>query len=184
MTARLEMDLDEVRAFIRAGSLNDKIYIGCDSAIKKNRAGKWVADYISVVVIHKGGKHGCKIFGHLETEPDYATDKRKPIMRLLNEAMKAAILYDKIKDSIGVRYREIHLDINPDERFNSHAALSQAVGYIRGMCGLIAVVKPDAFAAQYAADRFVRVKNYDIARAEPLVESNGRRRKFAKRKAA
>jgi predicted RNase H-related nuclease YkuK (DUF458 family) len=32
--------------------------------------------------------------------------------------------------------------------------ISQAVGYIKGVCNVIPFVKPDAFAASYAADRF------------------------------
>lgn len=158
----LNMDIEMVSEFIRNGHQDDKIYIGCDSSTKKTKAGFWVADYITVVVIHRQGRNGCKIFGRLETERDYTSDKRKPVMRLLNEAMKSTILYDQLKDAIGTRYREIHLDINPNEKFNSHLALSQAVGYIRGCTGIDAIVKPDAFAAQYAADRFMRVKNYDI----------------------
>jgi len=31
--------------------------------------------------------------------------------------------------------------------------VQQAIGYIRGTCNVIPFVKPDAFAASYAADR-------------------------------
>ena len=44
--------------------------------------------------------------------------------------------------------------INPDEHRGSSCVISQAVGYIKGVCNVIPFVKPDAFAASYAADRF------------------------------
>jgi predicted RNase H-related nuclease YkuK (DUF458 family) len=46
------------------------------------------------------------------------------------------------------------LDINPDEQYGSSCVISQAVGYIKGVCNVIPFVKPEAFAASYAADRF------------------------------
>jgi len=48
---------------------------------------------------------------------------------------------------------EVHLDINPDEMHGSSCVVQQAIGYIRGTCNVIPMVKPDAFAASYAADR-------------------------------
>jgi predicted RNase H-related nuclease YkuK (DUF458 family) len=35
--------------------------------------------------------------------------------------------------------------------------IQQAVGYIKGMCNIIPMVKPNAFAASYAADRLKEV---------------------------
>ena len=49
---------------------------------------------------------------------------------------------------------EVHLDINPNEMHGSSCVISQAIGYIKGVCNVIPFVKPDAFAASYAADRF------------------------------
>ena len=98
------MDLDQVREYISKEPENTRIYIGSDSSTaKKNK--RWFADYVTVVVIHKGGKHGCKIFGEVVTEEDYTKDKSKPIMRLMNEAIKTALIYEELKDAIGDRYR-------------------------------------------------------------------------------
>jgi len=47
---------------------------------------------------------------------------------------------------------EIHADINPDVKWESNKALSEAVGYILGM-GYDFKVKPNAFASSSAADR-------------------------------
>ena len=49
---------------------------------------------------------------------------------------------------------EVHLDINPNEMHNSSMVVQQAIGYIKGVCNVIPMVKPQAFAASYAADRF------------------------------
>jgi predicted RNase H-related nuclease YkuK (DUF458 family) len=175
--SRPKIDIDEVRDFIKNSSDASKIYLGCDSVIRKKNK-KWFADYVTVVVVHKDGKHGCKIFGELSTEPDYQHDKTKPTMRLFNEAYKVVELYEKIKDSIGDRYREIHIDINSDSAHNSHLALSQAAGYIRGICGFEPKIKPEAFAASYCADRFMRVKNYDITKVDLTNEEKRPKRKY------
>jgi predicted RNase H-related nuclease YkuK (DUF458 family) len=53
---------------------------------------------------------------------------------------------------------EVHLDINPDEMHGSSCVISQAIGYIKGTCNVVPFVKPEAFAASYAADRFRSLK--------------------------
>jgi len=52
---------------------------------------------------------------------------------------------------------EIHLDINPDVKHGSSCVVNEAVGYIRGMCNVVPLIKPNAFAASFAADRGVRL---------------------------
>ena len=49
---------------------------------------------------------------------------------------------------------EVHLDLNPHEMCGSNVAVSEAVGYVKGMCNIIPMIKPQAFAASYAADQF------------------------------
>jgi predicted RNase H-related nuclease YkuK (DUF458 family) len=48
----------------------------------------------------------------------------------------------------------LHLDINPDERYGSSCVVTQAIGYIIGTCNIEPKVKPYAFAASIAADRY------------------------------
>ena len=78
-------------------------------------------------------------------------------MRLMNEVYKVAELYHNIADIIGEREVQIHLDINPSEMHNSSIVIQQAVGYIRGVCNVEPKVKPQAFAASYAADRLKEI---------------------------
>jgi predicted RNase H-related nuclease YkuK (DUF458 family) len=46
------------------------------------------------------------------------------------------------------------LDINPNKEHNSSLVVQQAVGYIKGVCMVEPKVKPLAFAATAAADRY------------------------------
>lgn len=153
---RRKLDIEEVKAFIDQQSPETKIYIGADS--DRYKVGKiWYADYTLAVVVHIDGCHGCKIFGEVQTEIDYDAKASKPALRLMNEVYKVAEMYQKLQDVIGDRNVEIHLDINPDEHYNSSIVIQQAVGYIRGVCNVIPLVKPNAFAASYAADRLKEV---------------------------
>lgn len=146
------INIEEVKAFIESHSTSTKIYIGADSE-RVIRNNIWYADYTLAIVIHIDGRHGCKIFGEVHTELDYDRKASRPALRLMNEVYKVAELYQKLVDVIGDREVQIHLDINPDESYNSSSVIQQAVGYIRGVCNVVPLVKPDAFAATYAADR-------------------------------
>ena len=151
-----KLNINEVKAFIELQSPETKIYIGADSERMK-RNGRWYADYTLAIVVHIDGCHGCKIFGEIQTEMDYDAKASKPSMRLMNEVYKVAELYHKIADVIGEKEVQIHLDINPDVRYNSSVVIQQAVGYIKGTCNVIPMVKPNEFAASYAADRLKEV---------------------------
>lgn len=149
---RKKLNVDEVKEFIDAQSLQTKIYIGADSE-RYRKDGVWYADYTLAIVVHIDGCHGCKIFGEVHTEIDYDYRASRPALRLMNEVYKVAELYQKVAEVIGDREVEIHLDINPDEHYNSSVIIQQAVGYIKGVCNVEPMVKPNAFAASYAADR-------------------------------
>ena len=146
--------LDQVKRYIENTSDTTKIYIGSDSArFLKN--GIQYAEYATVVVVHYDGCRGCKIFGFLEVEKDFDQKKDKPRMRLMTEVMKTANMYINLEESINERHVEIHLDINPDLKYGSSCVISEAVGYIKGMCNVVPFVKPKAFAASIAADRLL-----------------------------
>jgi predicted RNase H-related nuclease YkuK (DUF458 family) len=150
----MKLNLNHVREYINETSPSTKIYIGSDSARFK-KGDVWFAEYATVIVIHYDGCRGCKIFGQLEKERDYDQKRDKPRMRLMNEVIKTAQMYMELEESIGDRHVEIHLDINPNERYGSYCVISEAVGYIKGMCNIIPFVKPKAFAASIAADRLL-----------------------------
>lgn len=156
---RKRLDLDEVREFIENSSESSKIYIGSDSE-RHRRGGVWFADYAVVVVVHKDGKHGARVFGEITTERDYDQKKDKPRVRLMTEVMKAAQLYLDLEDAIGDRECQVHIDINPDHKHGSSCVISEAVGYIKGMTGVTPRVKPEAWAASICADKFPELRSH------------------------
>lgn len=148
-----KLDLAEVADFVNAQGPDTKVYMGADSERFKVD-GVWHADYIVVVVVHINGKNGCRVFGDVIRERDYDSKPNRPSYRLMNEVYKVSELFLELSPLIPDVEIEVHLDINPDEEFGSSCVIQQAVGYIKGVCGLEPMVKPEAFAASYAADRF------------------------------
>ena len=152
-----KIDIAQVAAFIAAQTPETKIYLGCDSErVKIN--GAWHADYVLAIVVHINGNNGCKLFGEVQRERDYDSKPGKPAMRLMTEVYKVSELYLRLAKVLDGRNVEVHLDINPNEMHGSSCVISQAVGYIKGTCNVIPFVKPEAFAASYAADRFRGLK--------------------------
>jgi predicted RNase H-related nuclease YkuK (DUF458 family) len=146
------INIAEVSMFINECSSETKIYLGCDSE-RFRVDGVWYVDYITAVVVHLDGKHGCKIFGAVERERDYGIAANKPKMRLMGEVYRVADLYLELSKTIAHDI-EVHLDLNPSLQYGSSVAVQEAVGYIKGMCNVVPMVKPNAFAASYVADQF------------------------------
>lgn len=152
-----KFNFDEIKTFIDKQTPNTKIYLGCDSE-RFRMNGVWYADYILAIVVHMNGNNGCKIFGEVQRERDFDQKQGKPRFRLMNEVYKVSELYLKLSDVLVDRDVEVHLDINPSEAFGSSCVVNEAIGYIRGTCNVIPLVKPKAFAASYAADRYKSLK--------------------------
>ena len=144
------INVDEIKQFVDACGTGTKVYLGADS-IRYREKGIWYAEYTVAVVIHINGNNGCKIFGEITRERDYDHKLNKPAMRLMNEVYRVSEMFQRLAPVMGDF--EVHLDINPNEEHGSSCVISQAIGYIRGTCNVIPLVKPRAFAASYAADR-------------------------------
>jgi predicted RNase H-related nuclease YkuK (DUF458 family) len=148
-----KLDLEQVKKFIDAQTPETKIYLGCDSErLRVN--GDWYADYILAIVVHINGNNGCKIFGEVQRERVWDQKPGKPAMRLMTEVYKTSELYLKLAEVLEGRQVEVHLDINPNDQYGSSCVVQQAIGYIKGTCNVVPFVKPNAWAASYAADRF------------------------------
>ena len=130
-----------------------KIYIGTDS-VRFRENGRWFAKYASVVVVHMNGKNGCRVFKHRSIEPDYDMKKNRPSLRLMNEVMKSCELYNQLAPFIDEFDVEIHVDVNTNPIYGSNCVAAQAAGYVLGVCGVEAKLKPDAFAASFAGDHY------------------------------
>lgn len=139
-----KINLEEVRNFISKQTPETKIYLGCDSErFRLNEV--WYADYITAVVVHINGNNGCKLFGQIDRERDYDQKIDRPRYRLMNEVYKASEMYLKLADVLEDRHVEVHLDINPNEMHGSSCVIQEAIGYIRGTCNVIPLVKPHAW---------------------------------------
>ncbi len=145
-----------MKDFVEKQGPETKVYIGGDSE-RYNENGNWFADFTLAIVVHINGKNGCKIFGEVQKERDFDQKQNKPRMRLMTEVYKVAELYLKLQELLPDNEIQVHLDINPDEMHGSSCVINEAVGYIRGTCNVIPLVKPQAFAASYAADRLKHV---------------------------
>lgn len=159
-----KIDIDEISKYVATLGPETRLYVGCDSE-KFKKDGVWVADYITVVIVHKNGKNGCRVFGAVNRERDYDQNKKRPSIRLMTEVYKVSELYIDLKKAMPNHEIEVHLDINPDKQFGSSIVVDQAVGYIRGVCGMIPKIKPEAFAASYAADMFKEKMNIPHSQA-------------------
>lgn len=148
----MKIDIDEVKEFISKQSPETKIYLGADSE-RVNVDGVWWTDYLLAVVVHIDGSHGCKVFGDIQRERDYDKNLSRPRLRLFSEVVKIAELYLALEDVLNERDIQIHLDLNPNEMFGSSCVISEAIGYIKGVCGIDPKVKPHSFAASICADR-------------------------------
>jgi len=153
----MKFNIPEIMEFISRQGPATRIYIGCDSE-RYRRQDTWYADYTLAIVVHINSKNGCKIFGEVQTERDYDQRSDRPSLRLMTEVYKVSELYLKLQEVLKDREVEIHLDINPDEQYGSSCVAQQAIGYIRGVCNVVPIVKPNAFAASGAADRLKELR--------------------------
>jgi len=64
----------------------------------------------------------------------------------------------ELSDALEEREVEIHLDLNSEECHASNAIAKQAIGYVKGMTNLDALIKPNAWAGSSSADHVARYK--------------------------
>jgi len=138
---------------IKNSSPTSSVYIGCDS-IRYKKKGQWYARYSTVIILHMDSSKGGKIFYHTDTAKDYG-NLRVRLMAEVEHAIEAA---QAVIDVIGERHLEIHLDLNADPIHKSNVAVKEAIGWVQGVTGIKAKIKPDSFAATHAADHVVRFK--------------------------
>jgi len=155
------IDVEEVRNFVNSTSPQTKIYFGADSEQLRDGDGIPVVDYLLVIAVHIDGNRGAKVFGEIQRERDFDKNISRPKLRLMTEVMKVAELYIKCADFLEDRHVELHLDLNPLEIHGSSCAMSEAIGYIKGVCGISPRVKPNSWAASVCADRLKTLRKVE-----------------------
>ena len=134
-----------------------KICIGTDSQ-KRGKKFKFSTVIIFEMKQPMGLEYGKMVYKGLGakviTGDSIDTNPMKIQERMLKEVQMSIDVGYHILDLIEL-YEvdlEIHADVNPNPRWASNIALTQAVGFITGM-GFVYKVKPDAYAASCGADK-------------------------------
>ena len=153
-----KINKQEVIDLLAKHNENTKVYFGCDS-IRYKVKGVWYGEFTTVVVVHKDGNHGCKIFAQVDKERDFDSKPNRPMQRMMNEAYRVSGLYLEFADIVADYHTEVHLDINTEDIYGSACAVKAASGYVMGMTNIAPILKPSAYAASYAADRGRRLMN-------------------------
>jgi predicted RNase H-related nuclease YkuK (DUF458 family) len=148
------LKIEEVLEYLDTVSPESKIYVGCDSEVVKIKRKKQTkVRYSIVVVVHISGTFEVD---DIEGEKDRW--KMKPQYRLMNEVYKVTALYHKMAEALPNKEIEIHLDLNPSKEHLSNKVVQQAIGYVKGTTQQDALLKPDAWAASAAADKWYTVQ--------------------------
>jgi len=152
------IDYNEIKQFIDKQGPNTKVYIGVDSErFVKNKEPH--AKFHKVIVVHINGNNGGKVFGETIVERDYDV-KSKPSYRLMTEVYKASELYLEFVEHFPDIEVEVHLDLNPNEKYKSNKVVQQAVGYVKASCGVNPILKPAAWAGSHVADHFPKIERH------------------------
>lgn len=154
-----QKQIEEIVDLLVTLNSNTKIYLGCDSVrYFKGSEQAAYARFATVLIIHKNGNSGCRIFSNVSHERDFDLKKNRPKMRMINEARKVCELYNQIAPFVDEFEVEIHLDVNTDPKHGSNCAATEAAGYVLGSTGIEPKLKPHGFAASYGADGVVHGK--------------------------
>jgi len=126
-----------------------KVCVGTDSQ-QYGKMWKFATVILLVIEGKDGIGKGAKIiYSNFKTQDIMSINQR--MVREVSKSVEVAYDIFHLVDLYDFKL-EIHADINPDPKWKSNKALSEAVGYILGM-GYDFKVKPDASAASTAADK-------------------------------
>jgi len=153
----IKMDYEGIREYIKGCSENTRYYLGSDSQrIRKKKKGKKMARYMISFIAHIDSKHGGKVFGGVSYHPIIDGDLGKPFNRMMKETELLIETYEELYDVLGDKNVELHLDINSDKVHGSSCAYNAACGWVKGVTGMDAITKPNAWAASCVSDHFVK----------------------------
>lgn len=140
----IDVAVEKIIQQYKAENKRIKICIGTDSNVKGS-----TIDMATVIVFYIVGNGGFMYVNRQRIKAKMGTRER--MMTEVSASIETAYQLQQVIEKHQVEM-EIHADINKDARFQSHQALSDAMGYTKGM-GYVFVSKPDAFASSVCADR-------------------------------
>jgi len=131
-----------------------EIYVGCDSQV--NRIYTIYSVAVGIRRVTDGVGRGVHVIHTREKERKYDESRGGIFTRLWKEVEKLAEVSEYLRDNgFDVTEFEAHVDANENEKFASNMIKDSAIGYLRGR-GFNVQIKPNAFAATYAANRYAR----------------------------
>lgn len=136
--------IDYIQAYLRDNK-DIEILIGCDSQNRKRET-----IYAIVIGLYKPGKGAHVLYSRFTTNRE-----KDNVGRLLNEVWYSVEIAEAIRNEIGVKATWIDIDLNPDPKYKSNAALTSAVGIVTGM-GYSVRHKGNSPIMTYAADNLVK----------------------------
>lgn len=145
LSGRNQVDLISYIKEYRVNHPNFEILVGCDS---QNRRKETI--YAIVIGLYNPGK-GAHVLYSRFTVPR----EKDNVTRLINEVWFSVEVAEQIRVELNVRAKFIDIDLNPDPRYKSNAALNSAVGIVTGM-GYTVRHKGHSPMMTYAADNLVK----------------------------
>lgn len=147
-----EKELEEIKKYIKNSSEISPVAVGCDAKY----AGKNTL-FALTVGIHIDGKHGSKIF-RKRIKETRRLGLREKLWREVNYTLELAHI---VKEYVGIRDFEVHLDLNEDINEASSVIVKEAKAMVEAN-GFKVRVKPNSpFLASHCADHFVRSNEYN-----------------------
>jgi predicted RNase H-related nuclease YkuK (DUF458 family) len=106
-----------------------ELLIGTDSQNHRR-----ITTYAIVIALYRPGKGAHALYSRWDEQRlYYGKPGEAEKTRLLNEVWLSVEVAELIKNSINLKAKYIDIDINPDKKFGSNIALSEALGLVKGM---------------------------------------------------
>lgn len=145
LSGRNQVDLISYIREYREKFPNFEILVGCDS---QNRRKETI--YAIVIGLYNPGKGAHVLYSRFSVPRE-----KDNVTRLINEVWFSVEVAELIRVELNVRAKFIDIDLNPDPKYKSNAALTSAVGIVTGM-GYTVRHKGHSPMMTYAADNLVK----------------------------
>ena len=142
--------MESVKSLIRKGQV---VHIGTDAQKSSTRM-----EFVTVACVLNPGKGGRVFYSR-----HYDRKNISLYEKLSTETWLSLELAMKMHEAFGLDPEEqkiwVHVDANPDERFDSSDYVKQLAGMVAGS-GFPVLVKPNAWCASHVADFAVKNKHF------------------------
>jgi predicted RNase H-related nuclease YkuK (DUF458 family) len=120
--------LEYIKAYVEANP-ETELLIGTDSQNHKKNT-----TFAIVIALYKPHKGAHALYCRWdELRQYYGKPGEAEKTRLLAEVWYSVEVAEAIKNALGLKAKYIDIDINPDKKYGSNIALSEALGLVRGM---------------------------------------------------